>query len=79
MQTILNERHYFTNFISKNSPLTTLVGPADLIEGYNTCHFMLSNGTELTKKETFYSPYFEKKILSFKDIREDNYHTETAK
>ena len=38
---------------------------------------MLSNGTILTIDEALYSPRFGKTLLSFKDIRDNNYHAET--
>ena len=38
---------------------------------------MLSNGTFLTIDEALYSPRFEKTLLSFKDIRDNNFHVET--
>ncbi|KAM1179894.1 hypothetical protein ACFX2J_018875 [Malus domestica] len=42
---ILREHIYFTNFIPKNAPLTTLLGPSNLIERYDKARIMLSNGT----------------------------------
>ena len=48
--TILRERHYFTNFIPKKAPLTTLSGSSNLIEGYGKARIMLSNGTIVTIK-----------------------------
>ncbi|KAM2804855.1 hypothetical protein COP1_045682 [Malus domestica] len=75
--TILHDRSYFTNFIPKNAPLTTFSGPSNLIEGYSKTHIMLSNGTILTIDKALYSPRSERMLLSFKDIRDNNYHTET--
>ena len=75
--TILSERIYFTNFIPKNAPLTTLSGPSNLIEGYGKARIMLSNGTILTIVEALYSPLSGRTLLSFKDIRDNNYHAET--
>ena len=75
--TVLREHIYFTNFIPKNAPLTTLLGPSNLIEGYGKTRIMLSNGIILTIDETLYSPRFERTLLSFKDIRDNNYHAET--
>ena len=75
--TVLRERIYFTNFIPKNAPLTTLSGPSNLIEGYGKTHIMLSNGTILTISEALYSPRSERTLLSFKDIRDNNYHAKT--
>ncbi|KAM2806532.1 hypothetical protein COP1_047150 [Malus domestica] len=76
--TILLERHYFTNFIPKKTPLTTLSGLSNLIEGYGKTRIMLSNGTILTIKEALYSPRSRRTLLSFKDIRDNQYHLETT-
>ena len=76
MHTVLRERIYFTNFIPKNAPLTTLSGLSNLIEGYGKTCIMLSNGIILTIAEAFYSPHSGRTLLSFKDIRDNNYHVE---
>ena len=76
--TILHERHYFTNFIPKKAPLTTLSGSTNLIEGYGKARIMLSNGTILTIKEALYSPRSGRTLLSFRDIRDNQYHLETT-
>ncbi|KAM1218359.1 hypothetical protein ACFX13_046362 [Malus domestica] len=75
--TILRDCNYFTNFIPKNAPLTTLSCPSNLIEGYSKTRIMLSSGTIWTIDEALYSPHSERMLLSFKDIRDNNYHTET--
>ncbi|KAM1614644.1 hypothetical protein ACFX2K_023977 [Malus domestica] len=74
---VLREHIYFTNFVPKNAPLTTLSGPSNLIEGYGQARIMLSNGTILTIAEALYSPRSGRTLLSFKDIRDNNYHAET--
>ena len=75
--TVLREHIYFINFIPKNAHLTTLSGPCNLIEGYGKARIMLSNGTILTIAKAFYSPRSTIMLLSFKDIRDNNYHAET--
>ncbi|KAM1770621.1 hypothetical protein ACFXTH_045506 [Malus domestica] len=62
--TVLHERIYFTNFIHKNTHLTTFPGSSYLIEGYGKAHIMLSNGTILTIDETLYSPCLRKTLLN---------------
>ncbi|KAM2711661.1 hypothetical protein EV1_031758 [Malus domestica] len=74
---VLCECIYFTNFIPNNAPLTTLSGPSNLIEGYGKTRIMLSNGIILTIAEALYSPHSGRTLLSFKEIRDNNYHTET--
>ncbi|KAM2339367.1 hypothetical protein ACFX1X_018956 [Malus domestica] len=76
--TILHEKHYFTNFVPKNAPLTTLSGLSNLIKGYIKAHIMLSNGTALTIKEALYSPRSGRTLLSFRDIRDNQYHVEAT-
>ncbi|KAM2133214.1 hypothetical protein ACFX1R_003339 [Malus domestica] len=76
--TILREQHYFTNFIPKKAHLTTLSGSSNLIEGYKKACIMLSNGTILTIKEAFYSPRSGRTLLSFRDIRDNQYHLKTT-
>ncbi|KAM1696926.1 hypothetical protein ACFX13_031798 [Malus domestica] len=75
--TILHECIYFTNFIPKNAPLTTLSDPSNLIERYGKTPIILSTGTILTIDEALYSPRSGRTLLSFKDIRDNNYHAET--
>ena len=77
IHTVLRERIYFTNFIPKNAPLTTLACPSNLIEGYGKARIMLSNGTILTSAEALYSLRSGRTLLSFTDIRDNNYHAET--
>ncbi|KAM1635118.1 hypothetical protein ACFXTN_011978 [Malus domestica] len=77
MHTVLHEHIYFTNFTPKNASLTTLSGPSNLIEGYGKARIMLSNGTMLTISEALYSPHSGRMLLSFKDIKDNNYHAET--
>ena len=77
--TILHEWHYFTNFVPKKAHLTTLLGSSSLIEGYRKARIMLSNGSILTIKEALYSPRFGRTLLSFRDIRDNQYHIETTK
>ncbi|KAM2205213.1 hypothetical protein TB2_024131 [Malus domestica] len=76
--TILREGHYFTNFVPKKAPMTTLLGSSNLIEGYRKAHIMLSNGTVLTIKDVIYSPCSRRTLLSFRDIRDNQYHVETT-
>ncbi|KAM1116955.1 hypothetical protein ACFX19_007507 [Malus domestica] len=59
--TIFLKRHYFTNFLPKKAPMTTLSGLSNLIEGYGKARIMLSNGTVLTIKEALYSIRYERR------------------
>ncbi|KAM1391009.1 hypothetical protein ACFX2I_018765 [Malus domestica] len=76
--TILRECHYFTNFIPKKALLTTLSSSSNLIKGYGKARIMLSNGTIMIIKEALYSPRSGRTLLSFRDIRDNQYHLETT-
>ncbi|KAM1748379.1 hypothetical protein FF1_009305 [Malus domestica] len=75
--TVLCKCIYFTNFIPKNAPLTTLSGLSNLIEGYGKACVMLFSGTILTIDDALYSSRSRRMLLSFKDIRDNNYHAKT--
>ena len=75
---ILLEKHYFTNFVPKNAHPTTLSGPSNLIEGYKNACITLSNNTILTIKKALYSPLSGITLLSFRDLRDNQYHVETT-
>ena len=76
--TILKDKKYFINFTPKETSVTTISGPSTLIEGFGKAKFALSNGTPMTISEALYSPRSRRTLLSFKDIRENQYHIETA-
>ncbi|KAM0997345.1 hypothetical protein ACFX2C_007241 [Malus domestica] len=48
-----------------------------MIEGYGKARIMLSNGTILTIKEAIYSSRSERTLMSFRDIRDNQYHIES--
>ena len=58
--------------------MTTISEQSNLIEGHDKAQFMLSNGTKFTIIEALYSPRSRRMLLSFKDIRANNYHVETT-
>ena len=61
--TILREHIYFTNFVPKNAPLTTLSGSSNLIERYGKARIMLSSGTILTIDEALLFSTFQKNVV----------------
>ena len=75
--TILREHKFFSNLIPNRTPLTAIWGPSNLIEGHGT-DCLLSNGIEFTIKEALFLPLSGRTLLSFKDIRENNYYAETT-
>ena len=76
--TILHERIYFSNLVPNLTSLTIISSLSNLIEDHEMTRLLLSNGTEITIKETLFSPHFERTLLSSKNIREKNYHAETT-
>ncbi|KAI5317600.1 hypothetical protein L3X38_037307 [Prunus dulcis] len=59
--------------------VTTISGPANLIEGSGRAQIMLPNGTILSIPDALYSSNSRRNLLSFKDIRLNGYHVETKK
>jgi hypothetical protein len=62
----------------KVTSVTTISGQSTLIEGFGKAQFALSNGTSMTISEALYSLRSSRTFMSFKDIRENEYHVETA-
>ncbi|BBG94747.1 Disease resistance protein CC-NBS-LRR class family [Prunus dulcis] len=75
--TILRDRKYFSKLMLTKAKVTTISGPADLIEGSGTTQIMLPNGTILSIQNALYSSNSRRNLLSFKDIRLNGYHVET--
>ena len=76
---ILRQRRYISNLIPNRISLTTISGSSNLIKGHETSRLLLSNGTEFTIKKALFSPCSGRTLLSFKDMREKNYHAEIIK
>ncbi|BBN67488.1 transposable element gene [Prunus dulcis] len=77
--TILQDRKYFSKLMLTKAKVTTISGPADLIEGSGIAQIMLPNGTILSIPDALYSSNSRRNLLSFKDIRLNGYHVETKK
>ena len=77
--TILKDKSFFINFTPKVTSVTTISGPSTLVEGFGKAKFTLSNGTPVEVSEALYSPRSSRTLLSFKDIRENKFHLETAR
>ena len=75
--TILKDKIYFSsiNFIS--SKVSTIAGPAQIIEGSGRAHLVLPNGTHIFIQTALYSSKSKRNLLSFRDIRANGYHIET--
>ncbi|BBH05089.1 Disease resistance protein CC-NBS-LRR class family [Prunus dulcis] len=77
--TILQDRKYFSKLMLTKAKVTTISGPANLIEGSGRAQIMLPNGTILSIPDALYSSNSRRNLLSFKDIRLNGYHVETKK
>ena len=75
--TILRDRKYFSKLMHKKAKVTTISGPADLIDGSGEAQIMLPKGTILSIQNALYSANSKRNLLSFKDIRLNGYHIET--
>ena len=75
---ILRDQNYFINFTPNVTSMTTISGPSTPIEGFGKAQFALSNGTPITISEALYTHRSCRTLLSFKDIRENEYHVETV-
>ncbi|BBH02520.1 Disease resistance protein CC-NBS-LRR class family [Prunus dulcis] len=77
--TMLQDRKYFSKLMLTKAKVTTISGPAGLIEGSGIAQIMLLNGTILPIPDALYSFNSRRNLLSFKDIRLNSYHVETKK
>ena len=57
--------------------MSTISGTANLIEGSGRANIMLPNGTRFHINDVLYSNKSTRNLLSFKDIRRNEYHIET--
>ena len=57
---------------------STIAGPMQIIKGSERAHMILPNGTHLFIKDVLFSRSFRRNLISFKDIRMNEYHTETV-
>lgn len=55
-----------------------ILGPSTPIEGLGKVQFTLSNGTPMTISEVLYSHMSSRTLVSFKDIRANEYDIETT-
>ena len=76
--TILKSKKYFTVLKSTKAVINTISGPADLIEGTGTANFLLPNGTKFVINNALFSPKSKRNLLSFNDIYNQGYDTETV-
>ena len=75
--TILKDKKYFQNLIFTKAKVNTIFGSSNIIEGSWRAYIMLPKGTKFCIDNTLYSSKSRRKLLSFKDIRNNGYHIET--
>ena len=61
-----------------DSLVYTISGISKLIEGFGIAKIELPNRTQLTIEDALYSSRIRRNLLSFKDIRHNNYHSENS-
>ena len=76
--TIIKDKKYFSSLIMQEANVNTISGIAKIIEGSGRANIMLSGGTKFHINVALYSPKSQRNLLSFKDIRNNRYHVETA-
>jgi len=74
--TILKHKKYFSFLLKGESNVNTISG-TKIIEGFGRANISLYGGTKLYIENVLYSPKSHRNLLSFKDIRLNQYHLET--
>ncbi|XP_059284821.1 uncharacterized protein LOC132038113 [Lycium ferocissimum] len=76
--TILREKKYFSHLVMKRAYVNTISGSTKLIEGSGKATLLLPGGTILAINNALYCSKSRRNLLSFKVIRQNGYHVETA-
>ena len=74
--TILKSKMHFSYLTLHDVVVHTISGSVKLIEGSGRPTIMLPCGTKVDINKALYSPKYQRKLLSFKDIRRNGYHIE---
>ena len=75
--TILRDKKYFSNFTLAQSNIHTILGPINLIKGFNKATIILPKYTKLQIEDVLYSNKSSRNLLTFKYICRNGYHIET--
>ena len=75
--TVLKHKKFFSELSPAETPIGTISGVCNLIEGSGRAHIILPSGTQLTIENALYSSKSRRNLLSFKDIRKHGYHLKT--
>ena len=76
--TILRNKKYFTHLKLAKANVNTISDTTNLIDGSRRANILLPNGTKLQINDALYSSNSRRNLLSFKDIRLNQYHIETT-
>lgn len=76
--TILRDRAYFRRITPSQRKVTTIMGQHQLEEGYGPATLQLPRGTIIHIESAIFAPKATRNLLSFKDIRKNRLHIQTA-
>jgi hypothetical protein len=74
--TILKEKKYFEYLTLTKAIVTKILCPSDMNKGFRRANILLPNNTKLDIKDALHSPESRRNLLTFKDIRVNDYHIE---
>ena len=75
---IFNNEKYFASLLIREANVNTIAGSTKLIEGSGRANIVLPQGTIITIGDALFSSKSPRNLLSFKDIRSNEYHVETT-
>nr|KYP34344.1 hypothetical protein KK1_044725 [Cajanus cajan] len=75
--TILKNNKFFSNLVMQEINISTISGTTNIIEGSGRANILLPGGMKLHIKNTLYSSNSYRNLLSFNDIRLNEFHIET--
>jgi hypothetical protein len=76
--TILRYKKYFQYLILNKANINTISGSLNLIEGSGRANIILPKQTKFCIDDVLYSSKSRRNLISFKDIRLNDYHVETT-
>ena len=77
MYTILRDKRYFLKLTLRKANVSTIPSTTNLVEGSGRANIILSNKIRFHINDVLYSRKSKRNLLSFKDIRINEYHIET--
>ncbi|CAM9000605.1 unnamed protein product [Rhodiola kirilowii] len=75
--TILKNLKFFLNLNMTKTSVHTISGTSSIIEGSGRASILLPEGTRINIRDALYSSESQRNLLSFKDIRRNDFHVET--